>query len=188
MSQHKVQQEGQQKMQKTLQSLQHNFAKIRTGRANTALLESVKVSCYGSNMPLKQMANVTVEEGRTLVVSPWDPKLLQDIEKALLKSDIGITPSTSNGVIRLPMPPLTEENRKQQVKIAKQEAERTRVAVRNIRRDINNSTKALVKSQELSTDEEKRINNQTQKITDANIAKINALLEQKESDLLDISQ
>ena len=188
MSQHKAQQEGQKKMQKTLESLRQNFAKIRTGRANPALLESVKVFCYGSNMPLKQVANVTVEEGRTLVVSPWDPKLLQDIEKALLKSDIGITPSTTSGAIRLPMPPLTEENRNQQVKAAKQEAERTRVTVRNIRRDINNSTKALIKNQELSADEEKRISNQTQKITDENIARINDLLKQKESDLLDISQ
>ncbi len=172
-------------MQKAVESLQQAFAKIRSGRPSPALLEDVRVACYGGETQLKQIANIAVEEGRTLTVTPWDLKLLQDIEKALLKSEVGITPTVTGNILRLPMPPLTQENRKQQVKLARQEAEQARVAVRNIRRDLNNAARTLVKEQALSTDEEKRSQNQTQRLTDDHIHKIDQLLQQKEQEILD---
>lgn len=187
MSVQAIQQDGQQRMKKTLEALTQAFAKIRTGRANPALVEDTQVSCYGSKSPLKQVANIAVEEGRVLVVTPWDPILLKDIEKALLQSDVGITPTVSGNLIRLPMPPLNEANRKQQVKLAKHEAEQARVAIRNVRRDLNNTSKAMLKEQSIGNDEDKRIQNSTQRLTDVHIQQIGQLLDQKEKDLMDLS-
>lgn len=183
----KMQDNGEERMQKSLESLRLAFAKIRTGRANPALLEDIKVSCYGSETSLKQVANITVEEGRTLVVSPWDPKLLRDIEKSLLKSDVGITPTTMGAVIRMPLPALTEENRRQLIKTAKRETEKARIAVRNIRRDVLNSLKRRVKDKDISADADNQSQGRVQKLTDGYIAKMDAMLERKAEDLLDIN-
>lgn len=182
----KLQTEGEQRMHKSLDALRQALARIRTGRANPTLVEDVRVSCYGSEMPLKQVANVVVEGGRTLAISPWDPKLIRDIEKSLLKSDIGITPTLTGDVIRMSMPPLTEENRKKLVKVARQESEQARVAVRNIRRDLNGTFKNMTKDGTISEDEERRAQTSVQKMTDLYISKIGSMLERKEADLLDI--
>lgn len=173
-------------MDKSLEALRQAFMKIRTARAHPSLLEDILVDCYNSQTPLKQLANITVQEGRTLAVSPWDMSLLPNIEKALLKSDVGITPTTSGNMIRMPLPPLTGENRKELSKTARQEAEKTRVAIRNVRRDLLADLKKGVKDKEISADEEKKGQNLVQKITDRYITGVDKLLVDKEADLLDV--
>ena len=157
--------DAEERMHKTIESLGHAFAKIRTGRANPRLLDGLTVEYFGVDTPLKQLASVNVEDARTLLISPWEKKLLPQIEKALLKSDIGITPNTANGVIRLPMPPLTEQNRKDLVKHARQEAEQARVAIRNIRRDAMADVREVVKEKEASEDDGRRAEDLLQTLT-----------------------
>jgi ribosome recycling factor len=172
------------RMQKSLASLDEAFKRIRTGRAHPDILNSVQVSYYGSDTPLSQLANVTVEEGRSLIISPWEKPMIGEIEKAIMKSDLGLNPSNNGDTIRVPMPPLTEETRKEYTKQAKAEAENARIAIRNIRRDANSGFKELEKEKEISEDEQHRAEDQVQKITDKHIATIDSSFQAKEADLL----
>ncbi|MBK51621.1 MAG: ribosome recycling factor [Gammaproteobacteria bacterium] len=176
--------DAEERMAKSLVALEDAFKRIRTGRAHPSILDSVVVSYYGSETPLNQLANVTVEEGRSLLVSPWEKNLLGDVEKAIMKSDLGLNPSNNGDTIRVPMPPLTEETRKEYTKQAKQEAENTRIAIRNIRRDANSDCKALEKEKVISEDEQRRAEDLVQKLTDKYIAEVEAVLQVKEQDLL----
>ena len=172
------------RMQKSLASLDEAFKRIRTGRAHPDILNSVQVSYYGSDTPLSQLANVTVEEGRSLIISPWEKPMIGEIEKAIMKSDLGLNPSNNGDTIRVPMPPLTEETRKEYTKQAKAEAENARISIRNIRRDANSDLKGLEKEKEISEDEQHRAEDQIQKITDKHIATIESSFQAKEADLL----
>jgi len=172
------------RMQKSLVSLDDAFKKIRTGRAHPAILDSVMVSYYGTDTPLNQLANVTVEEGRSLIVSPWEKPMIGEVEKAIMKSDLGLNPSNNGDTIRVPMPALTEETRKEYTKQAKAEAENARIAIRNIRRDANSDIKDLEKEKEISEDEQRRAEEQVQKITDKHIATVESSFQTKEADLL----
>lgn len=174
------------RMVKSIESLKQELTKIRTGRAHTSLLDHIKVDAYGSEMPLNQVASVTASDARTLTVTPWDKNMVQPIEKAIMHSDLGVNPATSGTVIRVPLPPLTEERRRDMVKVVRNEAEGTRVAIRNIRRDANNDLKALLKEKEISEDEEHRGQDDIQKLTDKYIAEADKVLAAKEADLMEI--
>jgi len=173
-------------MENSLDALAHNFNKIRTGRAHPSLLEGLKVDYYGSATPLNQVANITVEDARTLSLTVWDRSMISDVEKAIYKSDLGLNPATAGEVIRIPMPMLTEETRKGFTRQARQEAESARVSVRNARRDAMGMLKELVKEKEISEDEERRGHDEVQKLTDGFVAKIEKLLAGKEADLMEI--
>jgi ribosome recycling factor len=176
--------EIEERMKKTLTSLDTAFARIRTGRAHPSILDSVQVSYYGAMMPLNQVANVNVEDARTLAISPWEKKMLVEIERAIQKADLGFNPSNNGDVIRVPMPALTEQTRKEYTKQAKAEAEHARVAVRNIRRDANTHYKDELKEKKISEDEERRAEQSIQKLTDSYIAQIDKKFTDKEADLL----
>lgn len=181
-----IQADASERMDKSVEALGVAFNRIRTGRATPAILDGIEVPYYGTPTPLKQVANVTVEDARTLLISPWEKPLLPDIERAILKSDIGITPNTTADVIRIPMPPLTEETRKDLIKQARAEAENARIAVRNIRRDAISDFKELLKEKEVSEDEAHKAEEDVQKITDAHVAEIDKQLQKKEADLMEI--
>jgi ribosome recycling factor len=181
-----IKKEANARMGKTLEALVHAFARIRTGRANPSLLEGIVVPYYGNDTPLNQVASISVEDARTLVITPWERKMVTEIEKAILKSDLGITPAASTDKVRLPLPPLTEQNRKELVKVAKSEAEQARVAMRNIRRDALTDVKELVKEKEITEDDARRAEEDIQKLTDKRIAEVDHALAEKESDLLAI--
>ncbi|MFI2810557.1 MULTISPECIES: ribosome recycling factor [Microbulbifer] len=174
------------RMSKALDALGSNFNKIRTGRAHPSILDGIHVSYYGADAPLSQVANVNVEDARTLSVTPWEKNLVPEIEKAIMKSDLGLNPSTAGTVIRIPMPMLTEETRKNFIKQAKSEAETARVSIRNIRRDALADVKALVKDKEISEDDERRASDDIQKITDKFVSDVDAALAAKEKDLMEI--
>ncbi len=174
------------RMEKSVHSLEIAFNKIRTGRAHPGILDSVMVNYYGTETPIQQVANVTIEDARTIAVTPWEKNILGDVEKAIMKSDLGLNPSNNGDVIRLPMPALTEETRKEYTKQAKNEAENARIAVRNIRRDANSQTKDLLKDKEISEDEERKAEQDIQKLTDSFIAQIDSKYDEKEVDLLTI--
>ena len=174
------------KMQKAIDSLAHEFNKIRTGRENPSILDSVKIDYYGNRTPINQAANISVEEGRTLAISPWDKSLVAEIEKAIMSSDLGLNPSTSGDLIRLTMPALTEETRQEYIKQARNEAENSRISIRNTRRDANNAAKDQQKAGDFSEDELKRIEDLVQKETDHFIGLVDAELKQKEEDLIEI--
>ena len=174
------------RMGKSLESLQQAFAKIRTGRATPALLDSIQVDYYGTPTPLNQVASITVEDGRTLALSPWEKQLVPDIEKAILKSDLGITPVSAGDVIRVPMPPLTEENRRDLARVAKQEAENGRIAIRNIRREAIADVRELVKEKEATEDDAHRAEDRIQGFTDARVGEVDKALAAKEADLMEI--
>jgi uridylate kinase len=179
-----IKQDAQERMKKTLESLDHAFAKIRTGRAHPSILDSVMVSYYGSDTPLRQVANVIAEDSRTLALTVFDKSMIQAVEKAIMTSDLGLNPATAGTTIRVPMPALTEETRKGYTKQARAEAENARVAVRNIRRDAIAQLKDLVKEKEISEDEERRGQDDVQKLTDKYVAEIDKALEAKEGDLM----
>lgn len=181
-----IKQDAEERMNKTLAALDSAFAKIRTGRAHPSLLDNVMVDYYGSNTPLSQIANVTVEDGRSLVISPYEKPMIPVVEKAILKSDLGLNPSTSSDNIRLPMPALTEENRRDLTKIAKAEAENARVAVRNIRRDANSDLKEYLKEKEITEDDHRRGEDIVQQLTDTKVKQIDSALDAKEADLMEI--
>jgi len=162
------------------------FKKIRTGRAHPSILDGVTIDYYGSPTPLAQVANVNVEDGRTLAINPWEKNLVPDIEKAIMKSDLGLNPSTSGDTIRVPMPALTEETRKGFIKQARAEAEGGRVSVRNIRRDANGMIKDLLKEKEITEDEDRKGQEEIQKLTDKFVAEVDALLAEKEKDLMQV--
>ena len=174
------------KMDKSISALKNAFNKIRTGRANPAILDDIKVDYYGNMTPINQTSNISVEEGRSLVISPWDKSLIPEIEKAILSSDLGLNPSTSSDLIRLTMPALTEETRQDYIKQAKAEAENSRVSIRNVRRDANQSAKEKQQASEISEDEQRRIEDLIQKETDRYILIVDTELKNKESDLLEI--
>ena len=171
-----IQTDAEERMQKSLEALSQNFNKIRTGRAHPSILDGIRIDYYGAETPLKQMASINVEDARTLAVSVFDKSITPDVEKAIMKSDLGLNPSTAGDVIRIPMPMLTEETRKGYIKQARAEAESARVSIRNARRDANGMLKDLVKEKEISEDEERRGQDQVQKLTDAFVAKVDAAL------------
>ncbi|QBQ54719.1 ribosome recycling factor [Nitrosococcus wardiae] len=175
-----------QRMQKSLEALKQAFAKLRANRAHTSLLDHITVSYYGTNVPLNQVANVAVEDARTLTVTPWEKQMVPAIEKAIMNSELGLNPVTAGMVIRIPLPSLTEERRREMVRIVRQEAEAARVAVRNIRRDSNHTLKGLVKEKEISEDDQHRAEEAIQKITDSNVAKVDEILAAKERDLMEV--
>ncbi|CDZ94186.1 MULTISPECIES: ribosome recycling factor [Pseudomonadaceae] len=179
-----IKQDAQERMKKSLESLAGAFAKIRTGRAHPSILDGVMVSYYGSDTPLRQVANITVEDSRTLALTIFDKSMIQAVEKAIMTSDLGLNPATAGTTIRVPMPALTEETRKGFTKQARAEAENARVAVRNIRRDALAQLKDLVKEKEISEDEERRGQDDVQKLTDKYVAEIDKALEVKENDLM----
>jgi ribosome recycling factor len=181
-----IKQEAEKRMKKTVESLQHEMTKIRTGRANASLLDHVQVDYYGNLTPLNQVANVTSSDSRTLMVTPWEKNMVAAVEKAILTSDLGLNPATSGNAIRVPMPALTEERRKEMTRIVRGEAEQARVSVRNARRDANNHLKELVKDKAIAEDDEHRANDLIQKLTDKYVADIDSVLAQKEKDLMEI--
>ena len=181
-----IKKDAEQRMEKALTALTAAFNRIRTGRAHSSILDSVSVSYYGSDTPLNQVANISVEDGRTLMVTPWERPMIPEVEKAIMKSNLGLNPVTTGDIIRIPMPALTEETRKNMVKQAKAEAEQARVSVRNVRRDANGDIKDLLKEKEISEDEERKAADGIQKITDKFIAKIEEAFDQKEADLKEI--
>lgn len=174
------------RMGKSVESLRHELAKIRTGRAHPSLLDHLVVSYYGSDVPIKQVANVTAEDARTLAVTPWEKGMVQAVEKAILQSDLGLNPNTAGMVIRVPMPPLTEERRRDLIKVARHEAEQARVAIRNIRRDANHELKEAAREKLISEDDERRGEEMVQKVTDNNIKEADNVLAGKEEDLMSI--
>lgn len=181
-----INKDTQQRMGKSIEALKHELAKIRTGRAHTSLLDHITVEYYGGDVPLNQVASINVEDARTLSLTPWEKQMVGKIEKAIMVSDLGLNPATSGTVIRVPMPPLTEERRRNLVKIVRQEAENGRVAIRNIRRDANHDLKELLKEKEISQDDEKRAQERIQKLTDSHIAQVDELLAAKEKELMEI--
>ncbi len=174
------------RMAKSVEALSHELAKIRTGRAHPSLLDHITVSYYGSEVPIRQVANVNAEDARTLVVTPWEKNLVSVVEKAIIQSDLGLNPSTAGTVIRVPMPALTEERRRDLSRVARQETEQARVAVRNIRRDANHELKELVKEKMISEDDERRGQEIVQKLTDQYIKEVDLVLAEKEKDLMSL--
>ncbi|AWB68148.1 ribosome recycling factor [Saccharobesus litoralis] len=181
-----IKSDAQERMSKSIEALKSQLSKIRTGRAHPALLDGIMVPYYGADTPLKQVGNVTVEDSRTLAVSLFDKSLLQAVEKAILTSDLGLNPSSAGTVIRIPLPPLTEERRKDLIKLVRAEAEKGRVAIRNIRRDANGDLKELQKEKEISEDEQRKGEEEVQKVTDAAIKNIDSILADKEKELMEI--
>jgi len=181
-----IQQDAATRMGKSIEALKHEFSKIRTGRAHPSLLDQITVSYYGTDSSLSQIANIAVEDARTLTITPWEKAMVQVIEKAIMKSDLGLNPATNGMVIRIPLPPLTEQRRRDLVKVVRHEAENGRVAIRNIRRDANSEIKEALKEKLISEDEAHAGEEKIQKLTDQYIKDVEKLLESKEADLLSI--
>ena len=181
-----IKKSAEQKMQKSVEALKNDLGKIRTGRAHAGLLDHVMVDYYGSMVPIAQVANVTVVDSRTLGVSPWEKKLVGAIEKAIRDSDLGLNPASQGDLIRVPMPALTEERRRDLIKVVKSEGEDAKIAVRNVRRDANTTLKELLKQKTVSEDDERRAQDEVQKLTDRFVAEIDKMLQTKEAELLAI--
>ena len=176
--------DARERMAKCVSNFQADLKKLRTGRAHPSLVEHLKVDYYGSEVPLQQVASIAVEDGRTLVISPWEKSVVQAIEKAIFKSDLGLNPMTAGTVIRVPMPPLTEERRREITKMLRHDAENARVAVRNLRRDAIHHLKEALKKHEVSENDERRAQDEVQKMTDRHVAEIDRLLQEKEKELM----
>jgi ribosome recycling factor len=174
------------RMSKSVEALQQTLGKVRTGRAHPSLLHHLTVDYYGSEVPISQVANIGVEDARTLTVTPWEKQMVQPIEKAIMTSDLGLNPATAGTVIRIPMPPLTEETRRELVKVVRKDGEAAKVAIRNIRRDANNDFRELVKEKEISEDEEHRAQEQIQKLTDLRVGEVDKVLAEKEAQLMEV--
>jgi ribosome recycling factor len=181
-----IKKDAEKRMQRSIEALNHELSRMRTGRASAGLLDHVQVDYYGSSTPIKQVANVVVEDARTLSITPWEKQMIPVIEKAIMTAELGLNPVTAGSVIRVPMPPLTEERRREFVRLVKQEGENARVAVRNIRRDANSDIKQLLKEKEITEDEERRAQEAIQKLTDKYIEEIDAILEKKEKDIMEV--
>ena len=181
-----IKKDASERMDKSVAALRQEFTKIRTGRAHTSLLDHITVDYYGNATPLNQVANVNVEDSRTLTVSPWEKSMVQAIEKAIMTSDLGLNPATAGTIIRVPLPPLTEERRKDMIRLVRQEAEGGRIAIRNIRRDALSDMKDLLKEKMIGEDDERRAEDEVQTITDKHIAEVDKTLAQKESELMEI--
>ena len=181
-----VRKSAEQKMARSIETLKTDLAKVRTGRAHTGLLDHIHVDYYGTSMPLPQVANVTLADPRTIGVQPWEKKMIPVVEKAIRDSDLGLNPATSGDMIRVPMPALTEERRRDLIKVVHKEAEGARVAVRNVRRDANEHLKKMLKDKQVPEDEERRAHDELQKLTDRFVAEIDKLMQVKETDLMAI--
>jgi len=181
-----IKEDARTRMGKSIEAMRQALSKIRTGRAHASLLDHIRVDYYGSEVPLTQAANITVEDSRTLMISPWEKSMVQPIEKAIMKSNLGLNPNTAGTSIRIPMPPLTEERRKDMVRIVRSEAEASRVAIRNIRRDANSDLKDLLKEKEISEDDERHAQDEIQKLTNHFVDEADKLLAGKESELMEI--
>jgi ribosome recycling factor len=181
-----IKQDARARMNKSLEALRHELAKIRTGRAHPSLLEHVHVDYYGTEVPIGQAASVAVEDARTLSVTPWDKSMVAKIEKAILTSDLGLNPSTAGSVIRIPLPPLTEERRKELGRVVHHEGENAKIAIRNIRRDANGHFKELLKEKEITEDEARRAELDIQEVTDHAVKKVDEMVAEKEKELLEI--
>jgi ribosome recycling factor len=181
-----IKQDAEQRMSKSIEALGHELAKLRTGRAHPSLLDHVLVSYYGSDVPIAQVANVNVSDPQTLTVTPWERTMVAAVDKAIRSSDLGLNPATSGNVIRVPMPPLTEDRRRDLVRVVRQEGEQAKVAIRNIRRDANHRLKDLLKEKEITKDEERAAGEAVQKLTNDYIARVDKALEEKEADLMEL--
>jgi len=181
-----VKKDARDRMGKSVAAFKQELQKLRTGRAHTSLLDHITVEYYGSEVPLNQVANIAVEDARTLTVTPWEKPMVQKVEKAIMTSDLGLTPATSGTVIRVPLPPLTEERRRDLIKVVRNEAEGARVAIRNIRRDAIHQVKELMKEKMITEDQEHKAEDQIQKLTDEFVAGVDALLAEKEAELLEV--
>jgi ribosome recycling factor len=181
-----IKKDAAERMGKSVDALVEGLAKVRTGRAHPSLLDHLTVSYYGSDVPLKQVANIGVEDARTLTVQPYEQQMVSAVEKAIMESDLGLNPNTAGTLMRVPMPPLTEERRRDMTKIVRHEAEQARVAIRNIRRDANQDLKSLVKEKLISEDDERRGHEIIQKLTDQHVKEIDEILEKKEKDLMSV--
>jgi ribosome recycling factor len=181
-----IQQDAQERMKKSIASLENNFGKIRAGRAHPSLLEQIQVDYYGSSVPLSQVGNIVAEDSRTLKVSVWEKEMSAVVEKAIMTSDLGLNPQTMGQVIRIPLPPLTEERRRELVKVVRDEAEHAKIAIRNIRRDANSDFKELLKDKEVSEDDARKAEENVQKITDVSVKAVDEKLTAKENSLLEI--
>ncbi|HGJ5883062.1 ribosome recycling factor [Arsenophonus sp.] len=180
-----IKKDAQERMEKTVEALKSQINKVRTGRASPSLLDGIMVEYYGAATPLRQLANITVEDSRTLAITVFDRTLAPAVEKAIMASDLGLNPSSAGTIIRVPLPPLTEERRKDLIKVVRNDAEQGRVSVRNARRDANDKIKALLKDKEISEDDERRAQDEIQKLTDNFIKKVDEALEQKEKELME---
>lgn len=181
-----IKKDAEKRMQKSIESLKSELTKLRTGRAHTSLLDHVMVSYYGNETPLSQVASITVSDPRTLTVTPWEQNMVGAVEKAIMQSDLGLNPASAGKVIRVPLPPLTEERRKDMIKVVRNEGENGKVAIRNIRRDANSDLKTLNKEKEITDDELRQAEDAIQKITDKYVAEVDAILEVKEKDLMEV--
>jgi len=179
-----VKKSAEQKMAKSVEALKADLSKVRTGRAHTGLLDHIQVDYYGSPMPLTQVSNVTLADARTIAVQPWEKKMIPVVEKAIRDADLGLNPATSGDIVRVPMPALTEERRRELIKVVHKEAESARIAIRNVRRDANEHLKRLMKDKECSEDDERRAQEDVQRLTDRFIAEIDRILQAKEHDLM----
>ena len=179
-----IQKSTEQKMQKSLDALKHDYAKVRTGRAHVGLLDHITVDYYGTMVPLSQVAQVGLGDARTITVQPWEKKMVPVVEKAIRDSDLGLNPATSGDIVRVPMPLLTEQRRKELVKVVKHEGENAKVAVRNLRRDANHQVKELLKEKQITEDEERRAEEDIQKLTDKSVKDVDAVVKAKEDELM----
>ena len=181
-----IKKDAQARMAKSIESLRHNLVKVRTGRANTGLVDSIKVNYYGSDMPLSQVASVAVGDARSIIITPWEKQMVGAVEKAILASDLGLTPNTAGTVIRLNIPALTEERRKELTKVVHSEGEDAKVAIRNIRRDANHQVKELLKDKQITEDDASRTETEIQKITDGAIKDVDEVIKGKEAELMSV--
>ena len=181
-----IKRDAEKRMKKSVESLKQELTKLRTGRAHTSLLDHISVDYYGNQTPLNQVASITVSDARTLTVTPWEKTMVAPVEKAIMSSDLGLNPATSGTVIRVPLPPLTEERRKDMIKVVRQEGENAKVAIRNIRRDANGDFKSLLKEKEITEDQERHAEDDIQKLTDKYVADVDVVLEAKEKDLMEV--
>ena len=181
-----IKKDARERMGKSIESLKQSLSKVRTGRAHPSLLDHLTVDYYGSEVPISQVANISVEDARTLMVTPWEKQMVQVIEKAIIKSDLGLNPATAGTVMRIPMPPLTEESRRNLVKIVRQDGEGAKVAIRNIRRDANHDLKELLKEKEISEDDDRKAQEDIQQITNQYVAEVDKVIGEKEAELMEI--
>jgi len=181
-----IKKDAEARMKKSIESLKSDLTKLRTGRAHTSLLDHIVVSYYGNDTPLNQVASVTVSDPRTLTITPWEQNMVSAIEKAIMQSNLGLNPTTAGKVIRVPLPPLTEERRKDMIKVVRQEGENGRIAIRNIRRDANGDFKTLNKEKEITDDQMHQAEDAIQKLTDKYVAEVDQILEQKEKELMEV--
>jgi ribosome recycling factor len=181
-----IKKDAAERMAKSVESLRHELKKLRTGRAHTSLLDHITVEYYGSEVPLNQVAGLGVEDARTITVTPWERQMVAAVEKAIMKSDLGLTPNSAGNVIRVPIPPLTEERRRDMVKVVRHEGENAKVAVRNIRRDALHHVKELLKEKEITEDDDRRVQDEIQVLTDKHVAMVDEVVGEKEQELLEV--